>query len=138
MARGGKGQRTKHVPQRTCIACREVAGKRGLVRLVRTDEGIVVDETGKMPGRGAYLHPSRRCWATALEGNRVQQALRTKFSRESDPGKLAVLAEQMQARAMEYVTYVPLGQYFFFRVYGDNVSGVIPSVSWYFWNIEKR
>lgn len=64
------------------------------------------------------------------------QDLRAKFSNESDPENLIVLAKQMQARAMEYVTYVPVGQYFFFRAYRDNVSGVIPSVVSYFWNIE--
>ena len=64
------------------------------------------------------------------------QDLRAKFSSESDPENLVVLAKQMQARAMEYVTYVPVGQYFFFRAYRDNVSGVIPSVVSYFWNIE--
>jgi hypothetical protein len=40
--------RPKHIPQRTCIACRTHDAKRGLLRLVRTPEGIVeIDETGK-------------------------------------------------------------------------------------------
>ena len=46
----------KHVPQRTCVACREVNEKRSLIRIVRGPEGVAVDKTGKMPGRGAYLH----------------------------------------------------------------------------------
>jgi uncharacterized protein len=71
------------VPQRTCIACRQIAGKRGLVRLVRTEVDVIVDPSGKMPGRGAYIHPSRECWAAALSGNRIQQALRTKLSEEN-------------------------------------------------------
>ncbi|HSH77327.1 MAG TPA: DUF448 domain-containing protein, partial [Herpetosiphonaceae bacterium] len=36
-----KGPRPRHVPQRTCIACRETEAKRGLIRLVRTPEGTV-------------------------------------------------------------------------------------------------
>ncbi len=73
--------RRKHIPQRTCIACREVAGKRGLIRLVRTPEGVQIDLTGKkLAGRGAYLHPQQRCWRRALENRRVEQALRTKLS----------------------------------------------------------
>lgn len=75
--------RPKHVPQRTCIACRQVGGKRGLVRLVRTEHGAVVDPSGKQAGRGAYLHPERRCWEVALKGYRIEQALRTKLSPES-------------------------------------------------------
>ncbi len=72
--------RVKHVPQRTCIACRQVAGKRALIRLVRTEQGVVVDPTGKQAGRGAYLHPERACWEVVVKGNRLEQALRTKLS----------------------------------------------------------
>ena len=65
------------------------------------------------------------------------QDLRAKFSSESDPDMLVDLARRMQARAMEHVTYVPLGQYFFFRAYRNEVSGVIPSTDAFFWNIRK-
>ena len=50
---------------------------------------------------------------------------------------LVDLARRMQARAMEHVTYVPLGQYFFFRAYRNELSGVIPSTDAFFWNIRK-
>jgi predicted RNA-binding protein YlxR (DUF448 family) len=49
----------KHVPQRTCVACREVLPKRQMVRIVRTADGVRVDPTGKLAGRGAYLHDRR-------------------------------------------------------------------------------
>ncbi|GIV76015.1 YlxR family protein [Litorilinea aerophila] len=75
-----QGNRPKHVPQRTCIACRQVAGKRALVRLVRTEQGVEVDPTGKRSGRGAYLHPYQECWQAALRSNRLEQALRTRIS----------------------------------------------------------
>ena len=81
--------RVKHVPQRTCIACRQVAGKRALIRLVRTEQGIVVDQTGKQAGRGAYLHPERACWEMVLKGNRLEQALRTKLSADNRQELLA-------------------------------------------------
>ncbi len=77
------GPRPKHVPQRTCIACRQVAGKRSFVRLVRTEHGVEVDPSGKKAGRGTYLHPNQMCWQMALRGNRIEQALRTKLSAES-------------------------------------------------------
>ena len=48
--------RRKRIPQRTCVGCRDVGDKRQLVRLVRTPGGTVeIDDTGKRPGRGAYL-----------------------------------------------------------------------------------
>ncbi|WP_299025041.1 YlxR family protein [uncultured Thermanaerothrix sp.] len=74
-----KPRRTKHVPQRTCVGCREVLPKRSLIRLVRTPEGVKVDPTGKMRGRGAYLHNQRSCWERALKGA-LAQALRTELS----------------------------------------------------------
>lgn len=69
--------RRRHVPLRTCIACRQSKDKRELIRLVRTLEGeLVVDETGKQNGRGAYLCRQQACWETALQGNQVSRALR--------------------------------------------------------------
>ena len=42
--------------------------KRQLVRVVRTPEGVRVDPTGKLAGRGAYLHDRRSCWEAGLRG----------------------------------------------------------------------
>jgi predicted RNA-binding protein YlxR (DUF448 family) len=69
-------QRVKHVPQRTCVGCREILPKRKLIRLVRTAEGVQVDPTGKLAGRGAYLHDRRECWERALKGA-LSNALKT-------------------------------------------------------------
>lgn len=78
-------QRRKHVPQRTCVACRTVRGKRELVRIVRTPEGaVIVDETGKRSGRGAYLCRQRSCWETALARRQLEQALKVALTSESE------------------------------------------------------
>ncbi|MCC7119202.1 MAG: YlxR family protein [Anaerolineales bacterium] len=61
-------QRVKHVPQRTCVGCRESLPKRNLVRIVRTAEGVQIDPTGKKAGRGAYLHDRLTCWERGLKG----------------------------------------------------------------------
>jgi predicted RNA-binding protein YlxR (DUF448 family) len=60
--------RRKHIPQRTCVGCREVLPKRSLIRVVRVDGGVQIDPTGKMNGRGAYLHDQRSCWEHGLKG----------------------------------------------------------------------
>ena len=79
-----KGPRPKHVPIRTCIACRQEAGKRELVRVVRTLSGSVqVDPTGKLAGRGAYICRTRPCWEQALQGQRLGGALRTTLTAEN-------------------------------------------------------
>jgi hypothetical protein len=71
---------SERLPQRTCIACRQVKEKRDLIRLVSTENGIAeIDVFGKKPGRGAYLCPTRTCWESALRKNRLDYALRTKL-----------------------------------------------------------
>lgn len=69
-------QRVKHVPQRTCVGCREVLPKRKMIRIVRTAEGVRVDPTSKTAGRGAYLHDRRECWERGLKGA-LANALKT-------------------------------------------------------------
>ena len=53
--------------------------KRQLVRVVRTANGVLVDPTGKLAGRGAYLHDRRSCWESGLEGS-LAHALKTELS----------------------------------------------------------
>lgn len=72
-------QRVKHVPQRTCVGCREVLPKRKMIRIVRTAGGVQVDPTSKMAGRGAYLHDRRECWERGLKGA-LANALKTTLS----------------------------------------------------------
>jgi len=74
-------QRVKHVPQRTCVGCREILSKRQLLRIVRTAEGVRVDPTGKLAGRGAYLHDKRSCWVRGLKGA-LAHALKTEIGQE--------------------------------------------------------
>ena len=42
-------------PQRMCVVCRGTFDKKALVRLTADEKEIHVDETGKRPGRGAYV-----------------------------------------------------------------------------------
>lgn len=74
-------QRVKHVPQRTCVGCREVLPKRTMIRIVRTAEGVQIDLTGKIAGRGAYLHDRRECWERSLKGA-LAHALKATISRD--------------------------------------------------------
>ena len=74
-----KPRKGKQVPQRTCVGCREVHPKRSLIRVVRSPEGIFVDPTGKMAGRGAYLHEKRSCWEIGMQ-SALAGALKTDLS----------------------------------------------------------
>ncbi len=75
--------RHKHIPQRSCVACRETKDKRALVRLVSYGGTVQIDPKGKQAGRGAYLCPYRECWEVGLKGNRLENALRTRLTLEN-------------------------------------------------------
>jgi hypothetical protein len=50
-----------------------------MIRIVRTAEGVQVDPTSKLAGRGAYLHDRRECWERGLKGA-LAHALKTTLS----------------------------------------------------------
>jgi predicted RNA-binding protein YlxR (DUF448 family) len=73
----------RHEPARTCVGCREVGGKDGLIRIVRRPEGGgAVDVTGRAAGRGAYLHPVAPCLESARKKRSLERALRTTIQPE--------------------------------------------------------
>jgi hypothetical protein len=76
--------RGKHVPQRQCVACRQMRAKRELLRVVRTPSGEVrVDATGKVSGRGAYVCPTPGCADQALREHRLEHALEVSMPEEA-------------------------------------------------------
>lgn len=90
-------QRVRHIPQRTCVGCRQVLPKRTLLRLVRTPEGVRVDPTGKVSGRGAYLHNVRSCWEHGMKGA-LAHALKVDLT-EDDRAYLTAFLESLPAEA---------------------------------------
>lgn len=86
-----KPRKGKHVPQRTCVGCRQVLPKRSLIRIVRTMDGVRVDPTGKLAGRGAYLHDRRSCWERGLKGA-LAHALKVDLTAEDREHLLAFMA----------------------------------------------
>ena len=87
----GPQKRPKHVPERTCIVCRQIRPKWEMVRIVRTPQGTLeIDNRGKKAGRGAYLCRAQDCWEAGLTKKRLEHALKTEIS------------SQHRAELMEY------------------------------------
>ena len=73
----------KHVPMRQCLACREHRPKRELVRVVRTPQGeILLDRSGKVSGRGAYLCTRPECFKRAKKSKALDRALEVSVSEQ--------------------------------------------------------
>ena len=69
----------KKIPQRTCVLTKEKLDKKELIRIVRTPEqNVVVDETGKLNGRGAYLKKDLEVINKAQEKHILDKILNVK------------------------------------------------------------
>ena len=94
----------KHTPIRTCVACRTTSEKRGLLRVVRQPDGMVLhDAKGKLSGRGVYVCASPECIGLARKQKKLERALKVGVLPEA-------LFEELNARVMALETKAPNGQ----------------------------
>ncbi len=86
--------KTRKIPLRRCVGCREMKEKRTLIRVVRSQDGQVsVDPTGRMNGRGAYLCKDPACFEKA----RKARAFNREFSAEVTEEVYQDVAKQLEA-----------------------------------------
>ena len=69
-------RRCKMEPVRTCVGCRTRASRSALIRVVSQNDILVIDERAVLPGRGAWVHPSRTCAELAIQRRAFVRALR--------------------------------------------------------------
>ena len=73
----------KRVVLRTCVVTKEQLEKKDLLRIVKTKDGeILVDENGKLNGRGAYIKKDLEVLAQAKKNKALDRALETTISDE--------------------------------------------------------
>jgi predicted RNA-binding protein YlxR (DUF448 family) len=71
-----RAQPRRTTPMRTCIGCRVRSAKSDLLRIVAVGAALVPDPRGRLPGRGAHLHPTPDCLALAERRRAFGRALR--------------------------------------------------------------
>ena len=75
--------KNKKSPLRQCIGCREMKPKRDLLRILRTPEGeLLLDDTGKKNGRGAYLCRDIQCFAKARKSKALERSFQMGIGQE--------------------------------------------------------
>ena len=73
----------KKIPLRRCLGCYESKPKKELIRIVKTQEDeILIDETGKMNGRGAYICKNVECLEKAIKSKRIEKEFNVQISNE--------------------------------------------------------
>ena len=67
----------KKVPMRQCVGCSQMNSKKEMMRVLKTtEEQIVLDVTGKMNGRGAYLCKDAECLKKARKNRGIERSLK--------------------------------------------------------------
>ena len=86
--------KTRKIPMRMCVGCREMKEKRSLMRVVKSPEGAIsFDRVGKAPGRGAYVCKSKECFERAVKQRQLERALETRI----DEAVFSQLMEEIDA-----------------------------------------
>ena len=68
----------KKSPQRLCSGCQTFQDKKVMIRIVRTPTGeVIIDPSGKAPGRGGYVCRNGECLKKACSGKGLDRALKT-------------------------------------------------------------
>ncbi len=88
----------RKIPMRKCVVTGEMKPKRDMVRVVKNKEdGLAIDPTGKMNGRGAYLSLLPEAGQQAKEEKSLDKPLGTKVPDEFYE-ELAAYIEKEHAR----------------------------------------
>jgi len=73
----------KKIPQRSCVVCRTKKDKNELIRIVRNQANeINIDESGKKPGKGAYICDSLECLEKGIKSKALKRALEVEIPEE--------------------------------------------------------
>ena len=106
--------RTRHVPLRRCVACRESRPKRELIRLVRAvgpgDAGWALDLRQRAGGRGTSLCPACALAAVRRDAARREDAGRLKGFRRAfrqDADAVASLLADLEPALVAAVAATP-------------------------------
>lgn len=68
----------KKEPERTCLGCRKKITKNQLIRIVKTPENkFVIDSTGKINGRGAYICKNEECVKKCIKTKALNRNFKT-------------------------------------------------------------
>ncbi len=69
--------KTRKIPMRTCVVTKEKLPKGELIRIVKTDDGVIYDLTGKVNGHGAYLKKDKDVFLKAKKSKVLNKYLET-------------------------------------------------------------
>lgn len=73
---------SKKIPLRQCVGCGEMKSKKEMIRVLKTEEAIILDTTGKKNGRGAYVCKNAECLQKAKKSKGLDRSFKMTISDE--------------------------------------------------------
>ena len=75
--------KNRKIPMRSCVVTKEKLPKQELLRIVRTtDMNVVIDDSGKVNGRGAYIKKDIVVLEKAIKSKALERHLEVSISEE--------------------------------------------------------
>lgn len=72
----------KKIPARLCLGCQQQFPKKELLRIVKSPEGeFSVDDSGRKPGRGAYICRNMECLQKAMKSHGLERSFKGAIER---------------------------------------------------------
>lgn len=72
----------KKIPMRQCVGCGEMKAKKELIRVIKTEEEVFLDTTGRKNGRGAYICANPECLKKARKSKGLERSLKASIPDE--------------------------------------------------------
>lgn len=72
----------KKIPMRQCVGCGEMKAKKELIRVIKTEEEVLLDTTGRKNGRGAYICANPECLKKARKSKGLERSLKASIPDE--------------------------------------------------------
>ena len=72
----------KKIPMRQCVGCGEMKAKKELIRVIKTEEEVLLDTTGRKNGRGAYICPDKECLNKAIKNKGLERSFKMPIDKE--------------------------------------------------------
>ena len=87
----------KKIPLRQCVGCGEMKAKKELIRVIKNDEGVFLDASGRKNGRGAYICANTDCLEKARKSKGLERSLKVAIPDEVYENlekEMSILAER--------------------------------------------
>lgn len=87
----------KKIPLRQCVGCGEMKAKKELIRVIKNDEGVFLDASGRKNGRGAYICADTDCLEKARKSKGLEKSLKVAIPDEVYENlekEMSILAER--------------------------------------------